>query len=246
MIAISEVFGPTVQGEGPSAGRLAAFVRLAACNLYCTWCDTPYTWDWTGKNGVKYDPKVEAKKRDLAEVIEWASTMHRAGVRLFVMTGGEPLLQRDALMDLANGLHAMAETHDKGAVEIEVETNGTQFPPKAIDVVGTITRWNVSPKLANSRIPAAERIVPDVLRAFVEGRRATFKFVCEKVEDLGEITDLADEVNIPARSIWVMPQARTAEELYARTRTLAPAAAARGWNFSSRIQLLAWGSARGH
>ena len=48
MLAVSEIFGPTHQGEGPSTGRLCGFVRLARCNLSCLWCDTPYTWDWGG------------------------------------------------------------------------------------------------------------------------------------------------------------------------------------------------------
>ncbi|MDQ3757733.1 MAG: 7-carboxy-7-deazaguanine synthase QueE, partial [Actinomycetota bacterium] len=35
-LVVSEVFGPTWQGEGPSVGRTAAFVRLGRCNLACT------------------------------------------------------------------------------------------------------------------------------------------------------------------------------------------------------------------
>lgn len=42
-LVVSEVFGPTVQGEGPSLGRRAAFVRLGRCNLECTWCFVPET-----------------------------------------------------------------------------------------------------------------------------------------------------------------------------------------------------------
>lgn len=41
-LLVSEVFGPTVQGEGKHCGRIAAFVRLGGCNLHCRWCDTPY------------------------------------------------------------------------------------------------------------------------------------------------------------------------------------------------------------
>lgn len=40
-LVVAEVFGPTVQGEGPSAGRRAGFIRLAGCNLHCSWCTVP-------------------------------------------------------------------------------------------------------------------------------------------------------------------------------------------------------------
>lgn len=39
---VSEVFGPTVQGEGPMVGARCWFVRLAGCDFRCSWCDTPY------------------------------------------------------------------------------------------------------------------------------------------------------------------------------------------------------------
>jgi len=34
---VNEIFGPTIQGEGPHTGRLVGFLRLAGCNLACTW-----------------------------------------------------------------------------------------------------------------------------------------------------------------------------------------------------------------
>ena len=66
---VSEVFGPTVQGEGPSCGRIATFVRLGRCDLRCSWCDTPYTWDWHGHNGVRYDPAQELERLDVLSVV---------------------------------------------------------------------------------------------------------------------------------------------------------------------------------
>src|SRR5262249_29697994 len=41
-IRISEIFGPTIQGEGPLIGRPSVFVRTGGCDYRCTWCDTPY------------------------------------------------------------------------------------------------------------------------------------------------------------------------------------------------------------
>ena len=42
---VVEVFGPTVQGEGPYAGRVCHFLRLGGCDYRCSWCDTPYAVD---------------------------------------------------------------------------------------------------------------------------------------------------------------------------------------------------------
>jgi 7-carboxy-7-deazaguanine synthase len=41
-ILISEIFGPTVQGEGPLVGRPTVFVRTGGCDYRCAWCDTLY------------------------------------------------------------------------------------------------------------------------------------------------------------------------------------------------------------
>src|SRR5262249_11150304 len=53
-LRVSEIF-ESFQGEGASAGLPAVFVRLANCNLRCTWCDTRYTWDWAAYD---YDSEV--------------------------------------------------------------------------------------------------------------------------------------------------------------------------------------------
>src|SRR5262245_25586685 len=90
-----EIFA-TVQGEGTSAGVPSVFVRLADCNLRCTWCDTKYTWDWN-----KYDRSAETIELAVDEIAARVLELASAGVRNAVFTGGEPLLQQDELTDLA-------------------------------------------------------------------------------------------------------------------------------------------------
>src|SRR3954451_15026034 len=80
-LVVSEIFGPTFQGEGPSIGRRCGFVRLGRCNLACTWCDTKYTWDWS-----QYDPSVELHRRSVDDIVDAVAAMD---VPMVVITGGE-------------------------------------------------------------------------------------------------------------------------------------------------------------
>jgi len=58
---------------------------LGRCNLDCAWCDTPFTWDWAGKNGTVYDPTVELRRMPVGQV---ADTMNAMGVKLVVVSCG--------------------------------------------------------------------------------------------------------------------------------------------------------------
>ncbi|MCL6458632.1 MAG: 7-carboxy-7-deazaguanine synthase QueE [Gorillibacterium sp.] len=52
-IPVLEIFGPTIQGEGMSIGRKTMFVRTAGCDYRCTWCDSAFTWDGSGKDEIR-------------------------------------------------------------------------------------------------------------------------------------------------------------------------------------------------
>lgn len=116
-LVVNEIFGPTVQGEGRSLGRRCAFLRLGGCNLSCSWCDTPYTWDWTGagESGVAHDPRKELHRRPVEEVV---AELLGFDTELIVISGGEPLGQQERLIPLVAALTARGK-------EIEIETNGT-------------------------------------------------------------------------------------------------------------------------
>ena len=224
-LVVSEVFGPTWQGEGPSLGRRCGFVRLGRCNLACTWCDTAYTWDWE-----RFDPAIELTARPVADLLHEIEAMD---VDMLVVTGGEPMLQQRHLRPLVSG-----------AVErgwrVELETAGTIAPGSAVDAVDA---FNVSPKLASSGNPADRRYRPDVLRAFQATGRAVFKFVATSDADLDEIGAMVDECQLDA--VWVMPEGTDPETLIQRSRTLAPAVMDRGWNLTTRLHVLLWGDRRG-
>ena len=97
MLTINEIFY-SIQGESTRAGIPCVFVRLTACDLRCTWCDTPYAF-------------YEGRKMSVDEV---AAAVERHNCSLVEITGGEPLLQDDVypLMErlLAAGHTVMLET----------------------------------------------------------------------------------------------------------------------------------------
>ncbi len=220
---VSEIFGPTWQGEGPSVGHRAGFVRLGRCNLACQFCDTAYTWDWE-----QYDPAKELTKRSVDDVIRDLENMN---VELVVITGGEPLLQQRHLVPLVDECV-------RRNWRVEVETAGTIAP-----TLDGVDRWSVSPKLANSGMSVERRRKPDVLRAFAATGRTIFKFVVVESTDLDEVAALVDECGL--RDVWIMPEGTDPETVLRGLRDLAEPVLARGWNLTPRLHVLIWGDRRG-
>ena len=114
---IVEIFS-SIQGEGVNLGKPANFIRFAGCNLQCAWCDT----EW----------KKPTEKLTREEIL---SRLDKK-VKLVVLTGGEPLMQKELLWLVAD-LRTAGYT-------VAVETNGT-YSTKAIKNVGQV-HVSCSPK----------------------------------------------------------------------------------------------------
>ncbi len=99
MLVVHEIYA-SIQGESTYAGRPCVFVRLSACDLRCSWCDTPYAF--TG-----------GKKMSIDDVV---TTVEQLRCPLVELTGGEPLLQADAI-PLMSRLVALGH-------EVLIETGG--------------------------------------------------------------------------------------------------------------------------
>ncbi|MBB1243577.1 7-carboxy-7-deazaguanine synthase QueE [Streptomyces durbertensis] len=228
-LIVAEHFGverPTFQGEGPNCGRPALFIRLSRCNLTCASCDTKYTWDWS-----RFDPDKESAKLSVRDLITWAVS---SPVDLVVITGGEPLIQQQRLIPLVEGLLEVGK-------RVEFETNGTLPPGRSLLIDGV--RFNVSPKLATFGVDERKSIVPAALKLFAASGQAVFKFVASSLPDLDRIAELVDAHGLAP--VWVMPEGSTTEAVIASTRELADAVAARHWNLTSRLHVLAFADARG-
>jgi len=233
-LIISEVFGPTLQGEGKSLGKPAMFVRLGLCNLDCSWCDTPFTWDWSGKNGTKYDKKKELRHETVASLIEQLDSYRTC--RRVVISGGEPLIQSKGVVSLAIAYMATGGS-------VEVETNGTLKPPAEI---ADLVQWNISPKLSTSGVDLDKRRSIESLSAFAATPDHTFKFVISDIEsDITEVVGICKEAGIDYENVYLMPEGRTASEVNSKLQALFEVAAQLGMNVTTRLHVLAFGDRRG-
>jgi len=221
-----EIFA-TVQGEGTSLGVPSVFVRLAGCNLICTWCDTAYTWDWS-----RFDKKKETEELGVAAVVERVRELAKDGVRNVVFTGGEPLLQQKELAEAAELLRV-------AGFRVEVETNGTIVPDHA--TAASVDQWNVSPKLASSGNALEKRSAPSAIAWFVARPNAFFKMVIVSKDDLDEI----EKLNLPRERILVMPEGTDPTTLAERSRWLAEICTEKGYRLGARMHVHIWGAERG-
>ena len=230
-----EIFA-SLQGEGPSQGRPCAFVRLSRCNLACVWCDTAYTWRFTGDNRPHRAQLTYERKANQAALSEedTAARIAALGQPRLVVTGGEPLLQAAALARMLALLPDM---------RVEIETNGTVAPPPALDAL--VAQYNVSPKLAHSGNPAELALPPERLRAWAGEERAAFKFVIAEPADVEEVLALAERYAIPPGRIWLMAEGTDAATLGPREAWLAPLCLERGFNLSARLHIHLYGDTRG-
>lgn len=236
VLRISEMFGPTLQGEGRSQGKSVLFLRLGLCNLDCAWCDTPYTWDWSGKNGVAYDRDKELTTMPIADVAEWLlARAKQFDTRRVVITGGEPLIQQRRLVPLIEQLV-------EAGLGIEIETNGTYLPN---ETVRDNCSLNVSPKLASSGVDQIVAIDYEVLNQIKLTCDSSFKFVVKDTTDLAQVTDVVEKLGIEPERVHLMPEGRTREEILQRLPWLFNICASRGWNLSPRLHVLAFNDERG-
>ncbi|HIF00049.1 MAG TPA: 7-carboxy-7-deazaguanine synthase QueE [Fuerstia sp.] len=222
---ISEIYD-SFQGEGPWAGTPSLFIRTSGCNLRCWFCDTPYT---------SWDPQGQQQSLDeLADQVAGSKSSH------VVITGGEPMLapQLTELTDLCR----------REEKSITIETAGT------VDRAVECDLMSISPKLGNSTPDDPKwadrheqtRHQPAVIESLFRRYKCILKFVIDTQDDVAEVRDYVDAFpDVSASDVWLMPQARTAEELAQKTDWVQAAASSHGFQFSSRLHIAQFGNMRG-
>ncbi|MEZ4921055.1 MAG: 7-carboxy-7-deazaguanine synthase QueE [Saprospiraceae bacterium] len=235
----------SIQGEGKSMGRPSVFVRLSGCNLYCIWCDTDYTWNWKGTQFVhqndqlpdyeKFDKKDWTIKCTPKDIVDSILQFNCPNI---ILTGGEPLLQQDGLIELI-----LALRNRRADLHFEIETNGTLIPKHELDSL--INQYNVSPKLQNSNNSKKDREVPEAYQFFALNPKANFKFVLSDKEDLKEVRQLVEKYEISSQKIWLMPEGATQETLRQNRLWLVDLCKSEGYSYTDRLHIQIWGSKKG-
>lgn len=222
---IAEVFD-SIQGEGQYTGVPSSFVRLTGCNLRCWFCDTPYT-SWAPEGTI----------RSCREVVD--EVLHHQNPHV-VVTGGEPLLQPE-IVPLTEAL----ETHGK---RVTIETAATVFRPV------TASLMSISPKRANS-IPRGSRhskrheVLRDnrrVVERMLSEYECQLKFVIDCNDDVDDVQEyLASTSGARPDHVWLMPQARSVEELEEKSGWIEELAQRHGYHFTGRLHIELFGNVRG-
>ena len=249
-LKVNEIFGLTVQGEGPSIGRVVAFLRLYNCNQTCTWCDTYQTWANTPNKASKHQLRLlvpretEEHRYTVDQVVEKLLSFPWPKGRRpkVVISGGEPMLQQPGIVAVMTDPR-LIDAH----FEWEIETAGTiaTIADLASLADAGLLRFNISPKLASSGNELRVRRNLDALRELMTFQGSAFKFVVCSLEDLEEVDELVDLVGMSLDSVFLMPEGTRPDEIVHGMQDIVEDAIKRGYNLTTRMHTLIWGDERG-
>lgn len=251
-------YSGTFQGEGKLTGTACLFIRTSACNLRCAWvgldgngslCDTPYSSHNPEKNQMEVDDIVKIVVENTCD----------QNINHVVISGGEPTMQTDALVELVQKLNALF-------YHITIETNATIYDDRISKYSNLMS---MSPKLASSTPWIAnlknsgveykqkwaerherDRINIDVIQNYINDRTRKncdfqLKFVVSTEQDLEEIETILSQLrNFQPSDICLMPEGVDINTLNSRTGWVAEQALKRGWRFCPRLHILMFGKNR--
>ena len=267
MLNVCELFGPTIQGEGRYAGVQSFFVRTTGCNLRCVFkdsiCDTAYS-------SFRPEKPIFDSMDDLMKEFKRLSDEHPM-VTHVVITGGEPLLQREGLKEFLTEIFKIRQDW-----VVTIETNGTMPILDVLSKDYRIGLYSVSPKLSTSvdvdrKFLSEEqaerhnktRINYKVLfNIVVSGIPYQFKFVYSGPECVGEIKDIYSHMasfvnkgddtefrywmrNHPNKNTMLMPEGINKQQLDEHCLPTAEAALENGWSYTDRLHIRLWNDKKG-
>lgn len=231
----------TIQGEGKLNGIPSLFIRLAGCNLHCGWqtedgrfspCDTAYA-------AYTIQDSHTMEVEDICQTIVCNST----SIRHIVITGGEPLLQKEELKILCSRLKQIGNFH------ITLETNATLYNH---EVVKNIDFFSLSPKLSSSHFrQKVVTINPICIQQFINHAKEQqkdfqLKFVYARESDIAEIKALLSQLTgWQPEDVLLMPLGEHAEMLRMNTHQTLEHCIRNGWRFCERLHISLFGDKAG-
>lgn len=229
-IAVSEIFGPTLQGEGPHAGEPTVFVRTGGCDFRCSWCDSLYAVDpQFAPTWLRMDP---------TEILAELSKLWTAAPPCsLTLSGGNPAIW--------NGLGAVA-AHWPGPVRLE--TQGTIVPTWLSEVTTIV----VSPKPPSSGQPGSSQL-QEFMQSVPSTCETVFKVACDTQADLEWAVATHAPYKHQAPLLYIQPVNDPTTDL-GRDELIARWERLWGWlspmrlphvRLSHQQHVLAWGNTKG-
>jgi len=238
-IPISEIFGPTVQGEGPLIGRPTVFVRTGGCDYRCVWCDTLYA--------VLPEHRSEWVLMTPTEIERRIDELAINNPVLVTLSGGNPALQPLApLIELG---------HAKGH-KFALETQGSVSSPWFTELDWLI----LSPKPPSSRMVTYWDALDACICVGKQGPRCVLKIVVFDDADYSYARTVS--ARYPALPVYLqvgnpaplkhagrpLPDEAEIDDLLARFRWLVGKVTTDCWFAATvlpQLHVLAWGNKRG-
>ncbi|MDC3418581.1 7-carboxy-7-deazaguanine synthase QueE [Aquibacillus salsiterrae] len=159
-VPVMEIFGPTIQGEGMVIGQKTMFVRTAGCDYSCSWCDSAFTWDGSGKDLIK--------QMDAEEIWQQLKSIGGEGFSFVTISGGNPALLKN--------LHYFIDLLKANNIKVALETQGSKWQDWFLD----IDELTISPKPPssgmNTNFDALDRIINN-LKGATPGQNTSLKVV---------------------------------------------------------------------
>ena len=239
LIRTSEIFGPTIQGEGPLIGRPTVFVRTAGCDYRCSWCDTLYA--------VLPDYRDEWTPMTPSEILARVNELAANQPVLISLSGGNPALQPlDTLITLGRqGGHRFAlETQGSVAQPWFAKLDWLILSPKPPSS-DMITDWNALDACVEAAGAGACCVLKIVV--FDEADYAYARTAASRCPKLKTYLQVGNPAPLYAAG-KVMPEAADIGDLMNRFRWLAGRTIADRWfevTVLPQLHVLAWGNKRG-
>lgn len=156
-IPVLEIFGPTIQGEGMVIGQKTMFVRTAGCDYSCSWCDSSFTWDGSGKELIKMMNPEEI----WGELLRLGGT----GFSFVTISGGNPALLKN--------LSSLIEILKANNIKVGLETQGSKWQDWFLE----IDELTVSPKPPSSNMKTNFEVLDTILEKLDKNQHVSLKVV---------------------------------------------------------------------
>ena len=247
MLEISEIFGPTIQGEGERIGKPSIFIRLTRCNMQCTGFGVCYEINEEKKFGC--DTYYAVNKAfasswknyfDAQDIINEVNALAKNIKYDIVFTGGEPLLYWNHLIFQSLLEYFVHHNH-----HVTIETNAS------IEIAFTQkyqyeVLFSMGVKLSNSQESYAKRVNIKALTTIINSAKSYFKFVVSQdnmQQSMDEIHAILKQV--PQTNIYLMPLADDIHTLQHNAQATIQAAIENNFYYSDRLHVRIWNKKRG-